>query len=165
MGMSGTCGCREHETVTHINAIELFIVVVISAIGKGCALTTEDEAVREEAEEDGFGKAEDVLAFDGETSAAQIEEEPSEELRLKVCLHRRLGDLGNGRIGEVDGSHGGDEGVEDVGDGVQPTALVAGRACRRRRTRRRRLRNCYHQVSKYSDSGGARSGRRKIRFV
>ena len=90
-------------------------------------MTTEDEAVGKEAEEGGFGKAEDVLALDGESPSAEIELEPGEELGLKVRLDRGLGDLGNGRVGEVDGSHGGDEGVEDVGDGVQPTALVAGR--------------------------------------
>ena len=53
-------------------------------------MTAEDKAVGKEAEEDGFGEAEDVLALDGESPAAQIEEEPGEELRLEVGLDRCL---------------------------------------------------------------------------
>ena len=92
-------------------------------------MATEDEPVGEQTKEDGFGKTEDVLALDGESPSAEIELEPGEELGLKVRLDRGLGDLGNGRVGEVDGSHGGEEGVADGGDGVQPTAVV-GRATR-----------------------------------
>lgn len=69
-------------------------------------MTTEDEAVGKEAEEDGFGKAEDVLAFDGESPAAQIEKEACEELWLEICLDRGLRDLRDGGVGEVYGGHG-----------------------------------------------------------
>ena len=69
-------------------------------------MTTEDEAVGKEAEEDGFGKAEDVLAFDGESPAAQIEKEACEELWLEICLDWGLRDLRNGGVGEVYGGHG-----------------------------------------------------------
>ena len=37
---------EEHELVTHVHAVELLVVVVISPIGQGRALAAEDEAVQ-----------------------------------------------------------------------------------------------------------------------
>ena len=87
-------------------------------------MAAENKTVGEEAEENGFGEAEDVLSFDSEPPTAEVEEKTSKELWLKIRLHGGLRDLSDGGVGEVDGSHGGREGVEDDGDGEQPTALV-----------------------------------------
>ena len=107
-------------------------------------MAAKNKTIGEEAEENGFGEAEDVLSFDSEPPTAEVEEKTSKELRLKIRLHGGLRDLSDGGVGEVDGSHGGREGVED-GDGEQPTALVVqrSRACRQPidARRRRQLRN------------------------
>ena len=87
---------------TYVDAIQLLILAILVAIvAERHALAREDEAVRKEAEENRLGEVHDRLTVDGEAPTAEVELQPSEQLRLetKVWCGRMLGDLSDWRRG------------------------------------------------------------------
>lgn len=70
-------GWSTHEK-THVDRVDLLVLLVVTTIGKGCALTAKDEAVWEKTQKDGFGEVHDGFSVYREAPAAQVEKEPGE---------------------------------------------------------------------------------------
>lgn len=101
---------RGRHGCTHVDTVELLVLLVLCTVGERHALAAEHEPVGKEAEEDGLGEVHDRLAVDGEALAAQVELEAGEEVGLEVGVQGHLGplrDLGDGAGGEGGGGHGG----------------------------------------------------------
>jgi hypothetical protein len=68
---------------THVDTVNLLILVTFDGIENG-RVPTEDETVREKTEKDRFREIHDCLSVNGETLAAEVEEETRNEVRLEA---------------------------------------------------------------------------------